>query len=320
LRNSKLKILLFILSYLFWNSSKGQDAMYSQTNHHQLFINPAYSGNSPYPRFMAGYRNQWPGLNNAFKSFYISYDQYLKGISSNIGISINRDIQGDGIISKTSGELIYSYPVELSENTIVSLGIQGGIVQKKINTSNLSLADPTEIIPQRTKIFPDFAVGAAFYFKEQYLLGIAVHHINSPQENEFANNNFTTPLQINIQAMAEFSFVKPFRSVNEIILTPGIYCQFQQKYNFITWGSNLRYNQIIMGLWFRNNILFNFNTIIVQMGYTTGALSFIYSYDAWSPINYQQFKIYGAHEVTFISHFKYNDPKKKMKTLKCPKI
>jgi type IX secretion system PorP/SprF family membrane protein len=307
---------------------QGQDAIFSQTNHHQLFINPAYSGNSPYPRLMMGYRNQWPGLGNAYVSYYVSYDQYINGISSNFGVSLNRDIQGNGTISRTSGELCYSYPIDLTENTIVSLGLQVGIVQKKITTSDLQLPDQNpytgstsqEIIPEQSKIFPDFAAGATFYFGEQYLLGFAVHHINSPQESEGTIYNYTTPMQLNIQALANFSFKKPNRSINDISLSPGIYAQFQQNFNFITWGSNIRYNGLISGLWFRNNTSFTLNTLIVQLGYTTGALSFVYSFDAWTPINKQQFKIYGAHEVTFISHFKYNDPKKKMKTIKCPKI
>lgn len=315
-------VLFFLGQLVFLIKLQGQDVIFSQTNHHQLFINPAYAGNSPYPRLLIGYRNQWPGLGNSFVSYYISYDQYIKGISSNIGISLNRDIQGNGTISRTSGDLLYSYPLELSENTILSLGFQIGIVQKQINTSNLQLPDrgATEVIPGRSKIFPDFAAGASFYFGEQYLLGFSVHHLNTPQETEGAIYNYTTPMQLNIQALAEFPFSKPNRNIEGITLCPGIYAQLQHNFNFITWGSNIRYKGIITGLWFRNNISFTLNTLIVQLGYTTGALSFVYSYDAWAPITNQQLKIYGAHEVTFISHFKYNDPKRKMKTIKCPKI
>jgi hypothetical protein len=169
-------------------------------------------------------------------------------------------------------------------------------------------------------MFPDFSAGAAFYFGEQYLLGFAVHHINNPLETEGTLYNYTTPMQISIQALADFSLAKPFRSVNNISVCPGVYAQIQQNFNFVTWGSNIRYNGLIAGLWLRNNFLFTVNTLIVQLGYTNGSFSFVYSYDAWAPKNNQQFKIYGAHEVTFISLFKYKDPKKKMRTIKCPKF
>lgn len=332
--NNIFKLILFYLAPgVLSLQTKAQDAIFSQTNHHQLFINPGYAGNSPYPRLMAGYRNQWPGLGKSFVSYYISYDRYFEQIFSNVGFILSRDVQGNRAISRTSGDLIYNYPVELSGNSIVCLGVQAGLVQKSINPSGMQLPDQTpypdpnnpapgnEVIPQRSKIFPDFSAGAAFYIKEQYLIGFAVHHINTPMETEGAEYNYNvTPMQITMQALAEISFNKPFRSVNDITLNPGIYAQLQKNFNFITWGANLRYNRILTGLWLRNNTSFSLNTLIVQLGYTTGATSFIYSYDAWVPLNNEQFKFYGAHEVTFIYHFKYNDPKKKMKTLKCPKI
>lgn len=317
---SKVLILAFLIISLFYPRVAGQDVLFSQTNYHQVYINPAYAGNSPYPRFMAGYRNQWPGLGNAFVSYYISYDQYVKSVASNFGISLNRDIQGNGTISRTSGEFAYSYPVEINNNTILSLGLQLGIVQKSISGSNLSLPDPTagEVIAGRSKVFPDFSGGLAFYIREQYLFGISVHHVNKPLETDIAGYNYITPMQINMQIMARYPFSKPRRGLEGVTLTPGIYGQFQNSFSFITWGSNISYRGFITGIWLRNNLSVTMPTVIIHAGFSTGGFEFVYSYDAWMPQNYQQFKIYGAHEVTFVSHFKYNDPKRKMRTIKCP--
>ncbi len=307
---------------------QGQDPAYSQINHHQLFYNPAYAGNSPYARIMAGYRNQWPGLGNAFVTYFVSYDRYIDAISSNVGAAVNRDVQSDGAISRTSFDMVYSYPIELSNSNILSLGIQASVVQKQLRAGSLTLPDQnpygtpgaTEIIADRSKIFPDFAAGAALYFGEQYLLSFSVHHLNMPNESSGSSGSYTTPMKFTIQAMAEYAVIKRNREQQGLTWYPGIMGQIQGASAYFNLGSNVKYNSIIGGIWVRNDLALKFSTFIGQLGYTNGAMTLVYSYDAWVPKNYQQVKNFGAHEVTFIYHFKYNDPKKRMRTIKCPKI
>jgi len=302
--------------------------MFSQTNYHQIFLNPAYTGNSPYARFMAGYRNQWPGMGNAYISYYASFDQYISSIGSNLGISVVRDVTGNNALNKTYSSLAYSYPMELNGSTILSLGVQAGFVQKNVNASGFSLPDQNpyltttsnETVNSYSKSYPDFTAGAAFYFKEQYLLGFSVHHLNASQENTGKNYYYKSSMQLNCQFMTEITTGNKLRGIEGYTFTPGIYAQFQQNNKFITWGSNIMYRNVIGGVWVRSNLTFDFHTLILHLGYSTGALEFIYSYDAWVPKNSQQFENFGAHEVTFIRHFKYNDPRKKMKTIKCPKF
>jgi type IX secretion system PorP/SprF family membrane protein len=306
----------------------GQDPLFSQINHHQLYFNPAYAGNSPYARLMAGYRNQWPGLGNAFVTYYVSYDQYVNAISSNVGAALTRDVQSNGAISRTSCDLIYSFPIELNNNTILSLGVQGSLVQKRSDAGSLTLPDQNpyetsanhEVLGSKSKIFPDFAAGASFYFGKQYLLSFSVHHLNRPNEVSGTSNLYVTPMRITMQAMAEYSLIKKNRSEDGFILYPAIMGQIQGPYSYFNWGCNIKYNVLIGGLWVRHDLSMNFTTFVVQAGYSGGATNIIYSYDAWIPGNYQQIKNYGAHEVTFIYHFKYNDPKKRMRTIKCPEI
>jgi type IX secretion system PorP/SprF family membrane protein len=318
-------IVIFLARFLF---TYGQDAIFSQFTFHQLYFNPAYAGNSPFPRTVAGYRNQWPELGNSYVSYYISYDQYFNGIKSNLGLAFNRDYQGGGTIGLTSFDVIYGYPIELNNTSFLTLGLQASIVQKSIVSSGLVLPDQnpfnsattSESVPDRSKIFPDFSAGAAFYFHEQYLLSFAVHHINRPSRNISTGYVEMSPIQFMFQGLSEITLMKNKRTGETHKMTPGISLQLQSSLSQITWGTNFQYRSIIYGIWCRNNIKFSLTTLILQLGYTNGAMTISYSYDAWAPKNYQHFKNYGAHEVTFIYHFKYNDPKKRMKTLKCPKI
>ena len=96
--------------------------------------------------------------------------------------------------------------------------------------------------------------------------------------------------------------------------------QIQKSNNFFGWGSNFLYSSFTGGVWFRNNTSFTLNTFVLMAGYSQSGFSIYYSYDCWLPKNDQQVKNYGAHEVTFIYLLQYNDPRKKMRTVKCPKF
>lgn len=326
----KLK-LFFITAILvpYWSLQvKGQDPVFSQFNHYQLYFNPAFAGNSSYARMVAGYRNQWPGLNNSFVTYYISFDQYVSKISSNIGAAITRDVTGNGTFAKTSADFIYGYPIELSDQNILSLGIQASIVQKSLNNSGLVLPDQnpyapsatTETITARSKIYPDFSTGAALYIRQQYMFGFSVHHLNTPNEMLGSGYTYISPMRFTIMGLANFSLSRSRWDVFQKYFQPGIMIELQNSFHQVNWGANFAYGPVSIGGWVRNNFSFHMNTFILQVGYENHGMGLIYSYDAWTPKNYQQVQFFGAHEVTFIYHFKYNDPKKKMRTIKCPKF
>ena len=325
-----LKLFTLILYTIIYSSANlfGQDPVFSQFNHHQLYFNPAFAGNSPYPRMVAGYRNQWPGLGNAFITYYISYDQYVNKISSNIGLAVNRDVMGNGVYSKTSADFIYSYPIELNNDNILSLGIQGSVVQKNINGSNLVFPDQnpfqtggtTEVVPNKSKIYPDFAAGAAFYINEQYMMGFSVHHLNSPNEMIGSGYTYLSPLRYSFMALADYSLNRSIRDPLKKSFKPGLLIQLQHSFSLVSWGGNFSYGPVSIGAWLRHSFNFSVNTFIAQLGYSSNGMELFYSYDAWTPKNYQEINFFGAHEVTFIYNFKYNDPKKRMRTIKCPKF
>jgi type IX secretion system PorP/SprF family membrane protein len=306
-----------------------QDPVYSHFMFNQLYFNPAFAGNTPYPRLISGYRNQWPGLGKAYVDYYASFDMYADAVGGGVGLGISRDVQGDGIYSKSAFDVMYSYPVEISRNITANLGLQGGLVQKRLNADKVILGDQNpyetsatqEIIQSASKIYPDFSAGVSFLIKEQYQVNFSVHHINRPNEMLGTDYTYNSPMRFTVQAFTQFPRKKagvgrPHQP--NIILRPGIMTQLQPSYHFFGWGSNFLISSFTGGLWFRNSTSMKQNTIILLAGYTHLGLSLYYSYDYWMPGG--QNKNYGAHEVTFIYLFQYNDPKKKMKPIKCPKF
>lgn len=306
-----------------------QDPLFSQFMFNQLYFNPAFAGNTQYPRLIGGYRNQWPGIGNAYVSYYVSYDSYMDFVKGGVGLGMTRDVQGNNVFSKTSFDAMYSFPVEFNNNMSANFGLQASVVQKKLDASTLVFGsqnpfDPgtPENIANQSKVFPDFSAGVSFLYKEQYQVNFSVNHLNTPNEMTGSSYAYPSPMRLNMQVLAQY----PSKRANnnkgskKIIVRPGLMGQIQKSNNFFGWGSNVLFSSFTGGVWFRNNASFTLNAFILMAGYSQSGFSIYYSYDCWLPKNYQQVKNYGAHEVTFIYLFQYNDPRKKMRTVKCPKF
>lgn len=322
-------MLTIILGFTNNSLVRGQDPVFSQFMFNQLYFNPAFVGNTQYPRFVSGYRNQWPGIGNAYVTYYASFDRYFDLVKGGLGLGMSRDVQGDNVFSKTSFDFMYSFPVEFSSNLAANFGLQASVVQKKINGSSLSFGDQSpfqnpapapEYIANQSKSYPDFSAGASFLYKEQYQFNFSVNHLNKPNEMTGSFYTYPSPMRINIQVLAQYPSKKTNRDAQRIIFRPGLMAQVQKTNNFFGWGSNVLFSTFTGGLWFRNDASMTLNTFTLLAGYSQSGYSFYYSYDCWLPKNYQHVKNYGAHEVTFIYLFQYNDPRKKMKTVKCPKF
>src|SRR5208337_1823077 len=178
----------------------------------QVSFHPAYAGTNPYPRFSAGYRDQWPGLGNAYISYYASYDQFIDKIFGGIGVTMNRDEQGNGVFSKTGLDIMYSYPVEINSKILVNLGIQASIIQNSLNATGLVFGDQnpfqpsgqTEVIPNESMIYPDFSAGVSIYGFEQYQLSLTVNHLNTPGQFTGSDNITKVPMRITCQILSQY--------------------------------------------------------------------------------------------------------------------
>ena len=57
-----------------------QDIEFSQFYATKNYLNPAFTGLTSDQSFSSTYRNQWPGIENAYNTHFISYDKKLKNI------------------------------------------------------------------------------------------------------------------------------------------------------------------------------------------------------------------------------------------------
>lgn len=319
----RLKILTATVFLGVCFSIQAQDPLFSQFMFRQLYHNPAYAGTTENARVMGGYRNQWPGMNNAFTTYYLTYDQNIPTIKSGLGFSVMRDVIGNSTFNVTGFDFNYNYQTELSRDMNISFGLSASVYQKARSLTSISQSpydtwnDP-EIIPGESKWYPDFGFGVYSYLKGKHWISLAVHHLNRPNAS-LNGTPMRLPMRFTFQYVTQIKkFVGKFTD-KEMIYKPGIIYQQQSRYNYISAGSNFEYNPFIGGVWLRSDNNFSLESLILLVGTRVSNFTIVYSYDL-RLINFSKNVINnGAHEVTFQLDFKYNE-RKKMRQVKCPKF
>ena len=174
----KRKNLLYTIFLLMFNIlSAQQDPQYTQYMYNMSVINPGYATDKTDVIDIGGiYRTQWVGAVGAPTTTSLFMH---KPISSNFetGINIVKDELGENILNETtvSGDL--AYVVKLNSKSKLSLGMKVGINFFNTNFNGFRLNDdPISYDPafqNMNETFLNLGAGA-FYFAEQYYLGLSV--------------------------------------------------------------------------------------------------------------------------------------------------
>jgi type IX secretion system PorP/SprF family membrane protein len=223
--NFRKQILLW-LTLSWFGVAQAQDIHYSMFDMAPINLNPAYTGAFAGTFRIGGiYRAQWPGLGTTTGNFsgYQTPSAYLdipvapfskkSPIRSwmGIGLSFTSDQVGLGDLSTLGGMLSLAYHISLSNtgNTRLSLGVKGGIVQQRIDASQLQFesgiiqgGSGTYVIvgdntpADNSASYADFSAGALFTHmasKYDMQIGFSANHLSSPQY-QFLGNEAKLPL------------------------------------------------------------------------------------------------------------------------------
>ncbi len=331
----KITFIITLFGLILFNSqSYGQDPEFSQFYANPLYLNPALTGANICPRLVLNYRNQWPGLANSFVTYNLSYDMYIEKIYGGIGILVNADNAGDGILKTTSASLMYAFRLRAGENLFFNMAVQGSIYQKALNWDKLQFGD--QIDPQQgfiydtqetppdnsSVIFPDFAAGVVFGWRGMLHGGVAVHHLTEPDMAFYSQNTNKLPMKITGHLGVNINLdgsSAAFTSDEEpkFYLSPNLLYQQQGPWHQINAGLYLIRYPIIIGGWFRHNFE-NADAVIALIGLQYENLKVGYSYDL--TLSQLKSNTGGAHEVSVSYQFNCIEKRRKIKAIKCPQF
>lgn len=299
---SSVRLLRFIyINVILFScliTSKAQDPIFSQYYLSPLQLNPGLSGLSDNPRFTANYRNQYPGFNNAYRTYAVSYDQFFPDFNGGVGGWIISDDAGEGILKTLKAAGIFSYRVRLINNLYLKTGIEAGIVQSTLNWNQLIFGDqiddyvgtvspggipfPTEeTAPDKNKvIYPDLGIGMVVYGGELYA-GVSLRHLNRPDPNFLSiNSNLTPriPMRLTLHAGSSWPlFERMLRSL-EVNFSPSVIFVKQGPFNQFNGGFTIDGEVITLGAHYRISSGAS-EAIIGSIGFRTNHLRVGYSFD-----------------------------------------
>jgi type IX secretion system PorP/SprF family membrane protein len=291
-----LHIIIFLLLTKF--SFAQQTPLYSQYMFNPFVINPAFTGTNDGFEVMSNYRHQWVGITDAPKTYILTLHGPHKFKNYGIGGTVFSDVTGP--TSRTGLGLSYAYHFKLSEETKVSLGLSGGLLQFKLDGTKVTLADQGDAVltnSMLTAFVPDFGFGAKIYKPNKYYFGISIpqfiqNRLQFMDTQAQSLSKLTSHIFIN--GAYRFSMGDNF-SVEPSVLVkyaPPVMPQ-------IDLGSKIIYKDIIhLGFIFRTQDAYS-----ILLGYTTPdqKLGFGYAYDLLHS-NLRGYSA-GTHEIMIVARF-----------------
>lgn len=329
----KLFSLTALLALLFTLKGSGQDPEFSQFYANPLYLNPALAGANTCPRLVLNYRNQWPGLSNSFVTYNLSYDQYVDKIFGGVGLLVNTDNAGDGILRTTTASLMYSFRLQAGKHTTIHMAVQGSFFQRALNWDKLQFEDEidpqlgfidnttSEQPPDHTSLMrADFSAGAVFDWKGILHGGVAVHHLSQPDVAFYSSNKnklqmkFTGHLGMNIPLDGSGG---EFGTTDEpsFYLAPNVIYQQQGPFHQVNAGLYVIRYPLIIGGWFRHNFE-NADAVIALIGIEYQNLKVGYTYDM--TLSKLRSNTGGAHEVSVAWQFDCYEKRRRIRTINAP--
>ena len=312
---------IFIITLILASgyNAQAQDPQFSQFYANPIYLNPAFAGTAFCPRIHVNYRNQWPAIPGSFVTYSASYDQYIKSISGGIGVYILSDVAGKGSLTTNRIAAMYSYSQALTRTLSLNFSLEASFFQKSVDWNKLTFGDmidekkgfiyETNDIQRSENVYKaDFSAGALLY-SPIYFVGLAVHHINQPNESLVLRDS-KLPIKWTIHAGANIN-VGPQHNKDDIVISPNILYQIQGDFQQVNIGIYAKKGPIVFGVWYRFSDAF-----IMLLGFEFQQFKIGYSYDLTT--SDLSTATGGAHEVSFAYRFDCQPKRRRFRTINCP--
>lgn len=311
------QILLIVILFLNISLVYGQDPVLSQFYSSPLLLNPAFAGNTNSPRLAINYRNQWPLISQAYRTYAISYDQFFNTFNSGIGASILTDDAGNGLYKTTKVGAVYSYRLKIGKNTFIKTGLEFGGVIASVGWDKLLFPDQLdplygevgpggspipslELRPDKTnRFYLDLAMGTMIY-NPHFYGGISINHINNPDVRFIRVADGTSsglPIRLTVHAGSQISILDAKPGKTNIFLSPNILYTQQNNFKELLGGAYIGLGAFFTGGWLRMTPS-NIDAAIFNAGVRVNNMKISYSFDA--TLSSLTLRSGGAHEIGIV--------------------
>lgn len=291
--------LLGILIFISQNASS-QDFHLSQYDATSQYVNPSMTGFFyGYYRLHGHYRTQWASVaSKPFVTNQISYEQSLEPFAVGAQILDYRAGAGNYNVFNFNVSGAYDLALDFLMHHHICFGMQTGFIQKSIDFSKLSFNNQYstangggfntslangESFPNSSIYLFDVSAGATYYYDAhegrrsdrseiKFIFGLAVFHINKPNESFFAiPNALPRKLITNVQYRIDVS--EQLHLISKIMyMRQGNAQEFTTSFSVHYYLEPETY--LIAGPTYRNK-----DAVISEIGLKRGDFIYLMSYD-----------------------------------------
>ncbi len=315
------KIFTLFILYLFALNLSAQDVQYSQFYAAPLYLNPAMTGSSEMTRIGVNYRNQWPGLDQSFRSYSAYVDHYMFNANSGIGMVFNKSEQSMASLSVSEIGLTYAYRMRLGFRSFLRVGGQASFMDRdaffgdmvfgsQIDDQSGAIGDFSgeNLGSDSRHQFMDYSFGM-LYHNESVWFGLSGHHLTQPNISFIDGGNSQLPLKVSAHGGVKFDlsggsstqFFNQTTGTRE--LTMAFNYKNQGPFSQLDVGTQLNIQPLVLGVWYRgipvsNQEQPNHESIIALVGISLGGgLDMGYSHD-FTLSSLGNANTGGAHEIS----------------------
>lgn len=321
------------MALLFSLIMKAQDPQFTQFYAAPMYLNPAFTGVTYEHRFVANYRNQWPGISKTYQTYMASYDYNMSDINSGIGISVMQDRAGTAGLTHSQFGVNYAYHFKISKFSEIRLGANLSYNMKRLDFSKLKFNDQIasgsgtsiEASSYEALNFMDFAAGALLN-STQYWLGFSAKHLTQPNSS-LTGDRVPLPLSISLHGGYRFIIEQKSKELKRYF-SPTFNYRHEQKYDQLDIGLYYYHLPLNVGIWYRGLPFKKYaatyssrESIALLIGFdmTDYNLRVGYSYDL-TISNLGVANSLGAHEVSLIYEIAKKKKRNKRILVSCPKF
>ncbi len=315
------KLFTLLCLVFFAQTSLAQDPTFTQFYSNPLYLNPALAGTTGCPRVSLNYRNEWPQLTGNYTTYSAAFDSYVKDIKGGVGIIAMYDQQAEGTISTTMLGGIYSYNLKINRKVSFNFGVRAAYIQKYLDWEKLTFGDMID--PRRGFIYQtgdvprggrrglfDASAGAVIFTKYFYG-GVAMHHINQPDESMILGTS-KLPMRITAHMGGTIPIGRRGRYTDGTTIKPAVIYQYQNGFQELNIGGYLNYERLNIGVWYRNR-----DAMVFIVGVKADKFRLGYSYDL-TVSRLGNGLTGGSHEVSFQMDIKCRRKPKNFRKISCP--
>lgn len=238
-------------------SVRAQDAQFTQFYASPMYLNPAFTGLTFEHRFVANYRNQWPGVKTAYQTAMASYDYNMTDLNSGLGFTVMQDRSGTAGLTHTQIGASYSYHFKINKFAEIRMGANLNFNMKRIDFNKLrfndQIATGSAVSIEATNYEPlnfmDFAAGALLNSNE-YWLGFSAKHLTQPNSSMTADK---VPLPLSISLHGGYRFILEQKSRVDLrkYISPAFNLRHEAKYDQLDIGVYYFHMPLNVGVWYR---------------------------------------------------------------------